>query len=155
MRVTMSVGTIFPNMSFHGRQPRTIVVAHPCGATETELWRFYLIDKDAPQAVKDAARHYYLRYSGPGGMTESDDMENWTYATDASKGVISRRMHYNYQMGLGHSDKVPELRGAVQGGTYSEENARTFYRRWQQFMQAGGWHDMMPATGADSLVDAK
>ena len=29
MRVTMSVGTIFPNMSFHGRQPRTIIVAHP------------------------------------------------------------------------------------------------------------------------------
>ncbi len=153
MRVTMSVGTIFPNMSFHGRQPRTIIVSHPCGPGETELWRFYLIDKDAPDAVKEAARHYYLRYSGPGGMTESDDMENWSYATQASKGVISSRMRYNYQMGLGHAEPVPGLRGAVQCGTYSEENARTYYRRWSQFMQAGSWDDMRPAPAHARVAD--
>ncbi|HVA26486.1 MAG TPA: hypothetical protein VMW62_19115, partial [Chloroflexota bacterium] len=28
--------------------------------------------------VKDMLRHYYLRYAGPAGMTEQDDMENWT-----------------------------------------------------------------------------
>ena len=49
-----------------------------------EMWRMYLVDKDAPDAVKEAARSYYLRYSGPAGMTESDDMENWTGATEAS-----------------------------------------------------------------------
>ena len=37
------------------------------------MWRFYLMDADAPEAVKDAARHYFLRYSGPGGMTAADE----------------------------------------------------------------------------------
>jgi hypothetical protein len=40
--VTHSVGTIFPNMSFHGRQPRTIAVCHPVSPTEMEMWRIYL-----------------------------------------------------------------------------------------------------------------
>src|SRR5690606_21838585 len=64
MRVQLSVGTIFPNMSFHGRQPRSLAVFHPISPTEMEMWRMYLIDADAPEAVKDAARHYFLRYSG-------------------------------------------------------------------------------------------
>ena len=138
-RVTMSVGTIFPNMSFHGRQPRTIAVAHPVSPTEMEMWRFCLIDADAPDAVNDAARHYFLRYSGPGGMTESDDMENWSYATEASRGPIARRQRYNYEMGLGHARPVPGLRGAVENGEITEENARAYYRRWAGFMKGDPW----------------
>ncbi|MEO3472883.1 Rieske 2Fe-2S domain-containing protein [Roseomonas sp. CAU 1739] len=138
-RVTMSVGTIFPNMSFHGRQPRTIAVFHPISPTEMEMWRFCLEDADAPDAVNDTARHYFLRYSGPAGMTESDDMENWTYATDASRGPIARRMPYNYQMGMGHARPVPGLAGAVENGEITEENARIFYGRWASFMKDDPW----------------
>jgi len=140
-------------MSFHGRQPRTILIAHPCGPTQTEMWRIYLVDADAPEAVKDAARHYYLRYSGPAGMTEQDDMENWTYATEASKGVIARRLNYNYQMGLGHARPVPGLPGAVQNGPMAEENQRIFYNRWAQFMTQPGWDGLMPGK-ARALEDA-
>jgi phenylpropionate dioxygenase-like ring-hydroxylating dioxygenase large terminal subunit len=139
LRVTMSVGTIFPNMSFHGRQPRTIAVFHPISPTEMEMWRFYLMDTDAPKVVQDTARHYFLRYSGPGGMTESDDMENWTYATAAAKGAISSRLAFNYQMGMGHARPVPGLNGAVENGEITEENARIFYARWADFMDADGW----------------
>jgi phenylpropionate dioxygenase-like ring-hydroxylating dioxygenase large terminal subunit len=154
LRVSMSVGTIFPNMSFHGRQPRTIAVFHPLSPTEMEMWRIYLVDRDAPDAVKDAARHYYLRYSGPGGMTESDDMENWSYATEASKGPISRRFYYNYEMGLGYAEPVPELRGAVQSGHVSEENARIFYKRYAQFMRGLDWDQLMPRDAAGALARA-
>ncbi|MFC5357637.1 aromatic ring-hydroxylating oxygenase subunit alpha [Azospirillum himalayense] len=144
MRVQTSVGTIFPNMSFHGRQPRTIAVFHPIGPTEMEMWRFYLVDKDAPQAVKDATRHYYLRYSGPAGMTESDDLENWSYATEASKAPLARQHAYNYQMGLGHAQPIKDLRGAVQSGDVSEENQRIFYSRWADFMTGKSWADLIP-----------
>jgi phenylpropionate dioxygenase-like ring-hydroxylating dioxygenase large terminal subunit len=144
MRVITAVGTIFPNMSFHGRQPRTIAVFHPISATEMEMWRMYLVDRDAPDYVKDAQRHYFLRYSGPGGMTESDDMENWSYATEASKGPISRRYFYNYEMGASFAQPVPELRGAVQSGDVSEENARIYYRRWAQFMEGRTWSELLP-----------
>lgn len=143
MRVLHSVGTIFPNTSIHGRQPRTIAVCHPISPTEMEMWRMCLVDKDAPEAVKDAARTYFLRYSGPGGMTESDDMENWTGATEASMGEVASQLFFNYQMGLGHAQPVEGLRGAVQNGEVTEENARGYYRRWKQFMQELSWDELM------------
>jgi hypothetical protein len=84
-------GNVFPNTSFHVGFPRGILVSHPRGPLLTEMWRWYLVDKDAPKEVKDFWRHYLIRYSGPAGMTEQDDMENWNYATAASKGTIARR----------------------------------------------------------------
>lgn len=39
-RLRPFVGTIFPNTSFHGTQPRSLCVWHPHSATETEGWRF-------------------------------------------------------------------------------------------------------------------
>jgi phenylpropionate dioxygenase-like ring-hydroxylating dioxygenase large terminal subunit len=145
-KVQTGAATIFPSMSFHGRQPRTLAVFHPVSATEMEMWRFYLVDKDAPEPVKAAMRAYYLRYSGPGGMTESDDAENWGYATDASKGAIARRYDYNYQMGLGHAKPVPGLKQAVEGGDTTEENARIYYGRWKQLMQGLSWDELMAAS---------
>lgn len=149
MRVSMTVGTIFPNMSFHGRQPRTIAVFHPISPTEMEMWRIFLVDRDAPPSVKDAARHYYMSYSGPGGLTESDDMENWSYATDSSRGTVSRSIYFNYQMGLGHARDVEGLEGAVENGEFTEENARIFYRRWSEFMKADSWDELHPIGGAE------
>ena len=109
-RMLPLVGTMFPNASYHGRQPRGICVWHPHSPTETEGWRFFLVDADAPAEVKDVLRRYYMRYSGPAGMTEQDDMENWLYATQASKGTIARRYPFNYQMSMGvykTNDPIP------------------------------------------------
>ena len=40
------IGTVFPNMSFHAQQPRSILVAHPRGPNLTEMWRVYFVDKE-------------------------------------------------------------------------------------------------------------
>ena len=88
-------GNLFPNTSYHGRQPRGLCVWHPHSPTETEAWRFFMVDADAPAEVKDVLRRFYMRYSGPAGMTEQDDMENWLYATKASTGTIARRYPFN------------------------------------------------------------
>ena len=132
-RMIGRVGTTFPNMSFLSRQPRSIAVWHPRGALQTEAWRWYLVDKDAPQEVKDVLRHYYMRYSGPGGLTEQDDMENWNYASEASKGVIARRYPYNYQMGMGFEGSHEDWPGRISEGI-SEQNQRGFYKRWAELM---------------------
>ena len=96
--------------ALHPRQPRTIAVWHPRGAHQTECWRWYFVDKAAPQQVKDFLRDYYIRYSGPAGMTEQDDMENWNYAHAASRGAIARRYPYSYEQGQGY--EIDELRMA-------------------------------------------
>jgi nitrite reductase/ring-hydroxylating ferredoxin subunit len=118
------IGTVFPNMSFHAQQPRTILVAHP-------------------REARDFLRRYYMRYSGPGGMTEQDDMENWTYASHASRGVIARRYPYHYKSGLGAGAKHPIVPGIVTDEPItSEQNPRMLYRRWAEFMDASSWDEL-------------
>jgi hypothetical protein len=136
--------TLFPNMSFHSLGfPRTILVAHPVSPWETEMWRWFLVDKDARPDAREWLRHYYLRYSGPAGLTEQDDMENWDYATNASRGAVARRFYYNYSQGLGMVQRGT-LPGSVESTYWStEENARNFYRRWTQFLQGAQWSDLM------------
>ncbi len=132
-------GNIFPNMNYHTRFPRTIMVAHPAGPMQTEMWRWYLVEKSMPIEVKTYLRQYLLRYSGPGGLTEQDDMENWNYATLASNGAMARQLPYNLQQGLRHwRDSDSPLKGArYTDSVVSEGNALSFYGRWQELMDAG------------------
>jgi hypothetical protein len=80
-------------------------------------------------------RRYFLRYSGPAGMTAQDDMANWNYATMASKGVIARRYPYNYQMGLGQAYGTYDSPGVLTD-RIAEQNQRGFYQRWAACMEA-------------------
>lgn len=137
-------GSIFPNMSYHARIPRTIAVWHPAGANLTEGWRWCLVDKDAPREVKDLLRHHFMRYSGPAGLTEQDDMENWNYAAEASRGTIARRYPYNYEMGRGYERPLEGVRGALFTDETTEQNQRGFYQRWAQFMEAASWDELLP-----------
>ncbi len=145
-------GTMFPNASPLARQPRTLAVWHPRGPHQTEVWRWYFVDADAPVEVKDFLRHYYIRYSGPSGLTEQDDMENWNYAHKASRGTIARQYPYNYEMGLGRASRGFEdhgltLPGAISDVTQanaSEHNQRGYYTRWRQFMEAESWAGLTP-----------
>jgi len=100
--------------------------------------------------VKDFLRHYYIRYSGPSGLTEQDDMENWNYAHAASRGTIARQHPYNYEMGLDratenfedHGLRLPGRIADVTTANASENNQRGFYTRWRQFMDAPSWAEL-------------
>jgi hypothetical protein len=141
-RLIPFVGTIFPNTSYHGRQPRGLCAWHPHAPGQTQGSRYFLVDADAPAAVKDFMRKYYMRYSGPAGMTEQDDMENWLYATAASSGTIARRYPFNYQQSMG----VAALDGPVPGEVstqYSEHIARNYYRRWASYLDGAGWAELL------------
>ena len=142
------VGTVFPN-STTGTTVNTMCVWQPNGPDYTQQWRWYMVQRDAPQEVKDLTRHYMIRYGGPAGMTEEDDSENWNYAHKASKGVIARRHPYSYALGLGHETHGHPLlekhgfmkRGWVSEGT-SEQNQRNSYKMWSQLMDAESWDDL-------------
>lgn len=130
-------GTVFPNVSY-SNGVQSMGTWHPAGPGETEIWRIFLVPKDAPQEVKDVLRHYVIRYQGPSGLTEQDDMENWFYAHEGARGTISRRFPYHYGMGLGHERK--SWPAAWLGGNVyatedvSEQNQRAFYGRWARMM---------------------
>jgi phenylpropionate dioxygenase-like ring-hydroxylating dioxygenase large terminal subunit len=141
-RLLPFVGTIFPNTSYHGRQPRALCVWHPHSPTETEGWRFFLVDADAPAEVKDVLRRYYMRYSGPAGMTEQDDMENWLYATAASKGTIARRYPFNYQLSMGAYKAGDPVPGDVSTQA-TEHMARNYYRVYASYLNGGSWDELL------------
>jgi phenylpropionate dioxygenase-like ring-hydroxylating dioxygenase large terminal subunit len=131
-RITRT-GSIFPNLSYHPEQPRALFVWHPNGPTSTEIWKMYMVDSKAPAEAKEFLRRFYLRYAGPGGMTEQDDMENWNYATAASRGIIARRYPYNYQLML-DPQRDQKFGLASQRQQASEQNQRNFFRAWAQYM---------------------
>ena len=146
-RLLPFVGTLFPNTSYHGRQPRGLCAWHPHSPTETEAWRFFMVDADAPSSVKDFLRQYYMRYSGPAGMTEQDDLENWLYATKASTGTIARRHGFNYQQSMHGATVNPDVNGLRVAGEVStevtEHMARGFYRRWGDYLDGASWDRLL------------
>lgn len=132
---------VFPNVNV---QPQRILLWHPHGVGTTESWRFYTVDREAPKVVKDAQRRYMMRYCGPAGLTESDDMENWNYASAASHGTIARRLAYNFQSGIGRAFTDDRYSGVTLNDQFSEESQRVRLNRWLAFMEAGSWDDLYP-----------
>ncbi len=132
---------IFPNIVIdHWR----IRPWHPHGVNVVERWSLYGVDRDAPKVVKDAMRHYVMRYNGPTGVTESDDMENWNYAHPASVGTMARRLPYNFEMGLGRGFTNDRMPGVTFNYRLSEESGRARFSRWLAFMEANSWDDLYP-----------
>ena len=126
-------GTIFPNVSY-SNGVQSMGTWHPSGSHQTETWRIFLAPKAAPDEVKDVLRHYVIRYQGPSGLTEQDDMENWGSSHQGARGTIARRHDYHYGMGQGHEQKgwpVSWLGGEVHATEdVSEQNQRAYYTRW-------------------------
>jgi len=83
-------GTIFPNVSY-SNGVQSMGTWHPSGPHQTETWRIFLAPKAAPDEVKAVLRHYVIRYQGPAGLTEQDDMENWGSSHQGARGTIARR----------------------------------------------------------------
>src|SRR5439155_21334378 len=137
LRAHPGTGCIFPNATMHNGA-RHIAVWQPRGPLRTEAYRFFLVDRDAPDEVKAVLRAYYMRYSGPAGLTEQDDMENWNYASAASKGIIARRYPYSYEMGLELAYPDYGVPG-VTTDRIAEQNQRGFYQRWAELMAAHSW----------------
>jgi hypothetical protein len=145
---------LFPNTAWLGRQPRALCVWHPHSPTETEGWRFFLVDADAPAEVKDVQRRFYMRYSGPAGMTEQDDMENWLYATSASRGTIARRYPFNYQQSMGAYRTGDPLPGDV-SLQITEQNARNYYAVYARYLKGENWDALMGDTARSAQAAAE
>jgi 3-phenylpropionate/trans-cinnamate dioxygenase subunit alpha len=136
------VGTVFPNFSFLRATSRTFRVWHPRGPEQIVVWSWIYTDKAAPSAVKEAMRLAGIRGFSPSGSFEQDDMDNWQECTQTCRGVVSRRMPLNTQMGLGHDRFDPNLQAWASEFRMSENTHRHFYRRWAQMMAANSWTEV-------------
>lgn len=136
------VGTVFPNFSMLRATSRTMRVWHPRGPDQIIVCSWVYTDAAAPPAVKEALRLAGVRGFSPSGTFEQDDMDNWQECTQTCRGVVSRRMPLNTQMGLGHDRFRPDLQAWASEYRLSENNHRHFYRRWAQLMAASSWDEI-------------
>jgi len=133
-------GIVFPNMAYNSASRWQITTWVPRAPGRTEVWKWYFVPKKAPQKVKDTLRHYLLRYGGPAGMVEQDDIENWASAQVGADSTAARRLPMNYALHMGKARwawPVPWLGdGAYVDEGVSEHAQRVFYGRWAEMMGA-------------------
>ena len=135
-------GTLFPNFSMLRTASRLLRVWHPRGPDKVEIWSWACADKLAPPEIKKAIRQVGARGFGPSGTFEQDDMDNWQECTSTCRGVMSRRVPINNQMGMGHGRFSEELKAWQSDYRWTEENHRAFYDRWHRLMGAANWREV-------------
>jgi phenylpropionate dioxygenase-like ring-hydroxylating dioxygenase large terminal subunit len=125
--------TVFPNFSYlTGVQ--TIRLWIPRGPNHMEVRAWTIVDRDAPQAVKDAQLKFVRTTFSPSGILEQDDGENWSMCQDTLRGHVSRQLDSNVRMGLGQPFDPDTTRpGRVMPG-WNEEPGRGFFKRYGQLM---------------------
>ena len=133
--------TVFPNFSFLPGQ-NTFRVWHPRGPGKIELVVWTLVNKSAPEHIKELYRKGVMMTFSPGGVFEMDDGENWEYSTRVNQGYVTRQQPLHYALGLGTADLERDLPGHVHRGSLNDANQRLFYTRWAEFMQYDNWTDL-------------
>jgi 3-phenylpropionate/trans-cinnamate dioxygenase alpha subunit len=125
------VETIFPNLSVNSHR-HMIRVWHPRGPYKTEMWSYCIVDKDAPQEVKDEQRRLLTQTFGPSGNFEQDDVNNWQHCTATGRGWIARRYPQNIQAGMTDSPDADI-------GRRIGARLRGLYSRWAVMMESKDW----------------
>ena len=133
----ISSANMFPHTSFLPGQ-NTFRTWHPKGPSGIELHTWVLVNKSAPQALKDLYMKGVMRTFSPSGTLEMDDGDNWENATQTNQGVVTRRQKLHYGLGMDSAIEHEELKGAVHLRKYNDTNQRAFYAKWLEFMCAEG-----------------
>lgn len=131
-------GGLFPNLGLMGffspMLARQFLAFHPRGAVEHEVWQWTMVEREAPQVVKDIAVQRAYQGQHMAGVVAPDDVENFERMVEAGapKHNWQRPFHYGLQMGR-EDDGPSGLLGSL-GPNPSEFNQRRFYRFWLEMM---------------------
>lgn len=130
-------GLLFPNLGLLSISPmigKHFLLFHPRGPLAHEIWQWTMVEREAPDVVKELAvqRVYQGQYMA--GVIAPDDVENFERMVEASRSPRTWRYPMNYEIHLGHDqDQLPHLPGNC-GAEPSEVNQREFYRAWLELM---------------------
>jgi ethylbenzene dioxygenase subunit alpha len=130
---SISSANVFPNLSYLPGQS-TFRTWNPRGPHSIEVRSWVLVNKSAPQQIKDAYRKGVMMTFNPAGTFEMDDGENWEFSTQMNRGLVTRRQRLHYDLGLETRVDHPELPGEVHRGQINEANQRAFYARYSREM---------------------
>jgi phenylpropionate dioxygenase-like ring-hydroxylating dioxygenase large terminal subunit len=132
-------GTIFPNLSLlNAELPLPFLsfrLWRPVGPCQTEIWSWFLVERDAPEDFKRRSYETYVRTFGASGVFEQDDVEVWQSITAMAGGITAERFELNLQLGM-HQEPDPSWPGP---GTalprdFAEANERAWLREWYRYL---------------------
>ncbi|MCB1755758.1 MAG: aromatic ring-hydroxylating dioxygenase subunit alpha, partial [Gammaproteobacteria bacterium] len=138
---SVSSCTIFPNFSFLPGQ-NTVRIWQPRGPNKMELYTWVVVNKSAPQEIKNMWRRGVMMTFSPTGVFEMDDGENWEYCTRTAKGLISAQQDLFMGLGMDSFMADADLPGNVYKGQLNEANSRAFYQYWFDHLNAPSWADV-------------
>ena len=135
-------GLLFPNLGLMGYVSPTIgkhfVLFHPRGPERHETWQWTMLEREAPESVKEVAVERVYKGQHMAGVVAPDDVENFERIVEASHSPRTWRYPMNYEIHLGHDeDQLAHLPGNCSAEP-SEVNQREFYRFWLELMQDDG-----------------
>ena len=116
-RMMTGVATLFPNLSLVQAPVRfdpdappvnflTLRLWQPVSATRTEVWNWYLVEREAPHDWKAETLRAGLRSFSAGGTFDQDDAEAWASTSRAIRGPIGRSLDLNFQAVRGWRDDM-------------------------------------------------
>ncbi len=130
---SVSSGNVFPNLSFLPGYSM-FKTWTPLGPHETEVKTWCLVNKNAPDEVKQAYRRGVMKTFSTSGVYEMDDGENWEHSTTINAGYITRNQPLHYSLGITSEITHDELPGQVFQGQVNDANQRLFYEKWLDYM---------------------
>lgn len=133
--------TIFPNLQFLPGL-NWFRIYHPKGPGQIEQWTWSMVEQAMPQDIQQQILDNQLLTFGPAGLFDNDDGDNLQAITEQSRGWRTRQMDLHTNMALDRSGPRAGMPGDIAVGVVSEHNQRYLYRRWQEHMAAGGWHEV-------------
>jgi len=150
----LSVGTVFPNLSFLQIPLKTMMESDapataylnirlwvPTSPTSIRIHSWLLVEKDAEPEYRKAAYEAYVRTFGPGGVFEQDDTVNWEECTRVNVGKVAQRHSLHHRMAIHHSpmEDFPGP-GRVYERAYGEKTQLAFYDHWKRCLtEANPW----------------
>lgn len=138
---SVSSCTIFPNFSFLPGQ-NTVRVWQPRGPNKMELFTWVVVNKSAPEEVKEKWRKGAMMTFSPTGVFEMDDGENWEYCTKTAKGRVTAQQDLFVGLGMDSLKTDTPLPGNVYEGQLNEANSRAFYQYWYDMLNSRSWSEV-------------
>jgi phenylpropionate dioxygenase-like ring-hydroxylating dioxygenase large terminal subunit len=144
-RLRVSVGTVFPNLSFIETQiapsEKAVIMRlwHPVSGSEMEVLSWVLAEREARPDYKERVLRKGFHNFGAAGVFEQDDLELWESATAASRNQIAQQFPYSFHSAVPYLDKpLPDYDGP--GRAYQPSAAEViqfeFMRHWERVMTA-------------------
>lgn len=140
-------GNIFPNFGLTGvgsaLYGKALILHHPRGANQSEVWMWCAVEKNAPASVKERAQFVLMQRFAATGIVVADDNAIFERIAENLNTPPSRPWPLHYAMALGHEatdPRPPELAGEPQQWpglltrTYQETAQRDFYRYWSDLV---------------------